>query len=212
MYLFRHGPWPMAALLAFAWPATAATLHLQVTGDGAPLAGAVVSLHSPQAAAAVRGTSAAMDQRQSQFAPHVLAVTVGSTVAFPNSDNVRHQVYSFSDAKQFDLPLYGGRPAQPVLFDRAGVVELGCNIHDWMIGYVVVLDTPHFAISDDSGNVAIDAPPGEYRLVAWHEHQAAVMTGTPLELPAEGAQRPLDIDVTLPPTAPPPPGGNATSD
>lgn len=207
MFLFRSSPWPMAALLAFAWPATAATLRVQVTGDGAPLAGAVVSLHSPQASAAVRGTSAAMDQRQSQFAPHVLAVTVGSTVAFPNSDNVRHQVYSFSEAKQFDLPLYGGRPAQPVLFDRAGVVELGCNIHDWMIGYVVVLDTPHFAISDDEGRVEIDAPPGSYRLDAWHEHQAATRVGMPVDLAPAGARQSLDIDVTLPPASEIPPSG-----
>ncbi|WP_196767929.1 hypothetical protein, partial [Streptobacillus moniliformis] len=75
--------------------------------------------------------------------PHVLAITVGSEVRFPNRDKLRHQVYSFSKAKTFDLPLYSGHPAAPVRFDEIGVVELGCNIHDGMIGYIVVLDTPH---------------------------------------------------------------------
>ena len=85
-----------------------------------------------------------MDQRGSQFVPHVLPVQAGTSVTFPNSDQIRHQVYSFSASKRFELPLYAGTSASPIRFDQPGIVVLGCNIHDWMIGYVVVLDTPYF--------------------------------------------------------------------
>ena len=86
-----------------------------------------------------------VDQVDKQFAPKVTAVAVGTSVFFPNNDNVRHQVYSFSPAKRFELPLYAGVPAQPVVFDKPGVVVLGCNIHDWMVGYIYVSESPYFA-------------------------------------------------------------------
>lgn len=152
--------------------ALAASLTVSVDGGGARLEGAVVSLHSPSARAAVRPVSAEMDQRQAEFVPHVLPVTIGSRVVFPNSDNFRHQVYSFSPAHRFELPLYSGRPALPVVFDTTGVVELGCNIHDWMLGYVVVLDTPYFATTGAGGNVRLEAPDGDYTLQVWHERLA----------------------------------------
>jgi plastocyanin len=139
-----------------------------VTGSGAPAADAVVSLHSPAAVAATRAGRATIDQRASQFVPRVTVVTVGTPVVFPNSDNVRHQVYSFSPAKRFELPLYAGKPAAPVVFATPGVVELGCNIHDWMLAYVVVLDTPYHAITDARGQGRIDAPAGTYTLRVWH--------------------------------------------
>src|ERR1700683_3553417 len=75
----------------------------------------------------------AVDQVDKQFTPYVTPIYVGSRVRFPNKDNIRHQVYSFSPARKFELPLYAGSEAQPVLFDKPGVVVLGCNIHDWMI-------------------------------------------------------------------------------
>ena len=79
-----------------------------------------------------------VDQVDQEFTPKVTAVLVGTPIRFPNHDNVRHQVYSFSPAKRFELPLYAGVPARPVVFDKPGVVVLGCNIHDWMVGYVYV--------------------------------------------------------------------------
>ena len=88
--------------------------------------------------------TAVMDQKNRMFIPHVLAVQTGTAVRFPNSDDIRHHVYSFSPAKPFQLPLYKGTPANPVVFDAPGVVTLGCNIHDQMSAFIVVVDTPYF--------------------------------------------------------------------
>jgi hypothetical protein len=99
----------------------------------------------------------------------VKAVRTGTAVRFPNRDDVRHHVYSFSPAKKFELPLYKGVPAEPVVFDRPGLVVLGCNIHDWMIGWVYVLDTPHFGTTGKDGAVRIAGlPAGEYELQVFH--------------------------------------------
>jgi plastocyanin len=111
----------------------------------------------------------AVDQVDKQFVPYVKPVFVGSIVRFPNSDNIRHQVYSFSPAKKFELPLYGGTNAPPVIFDKPGVVVLGCNIHDWMIGYIYVSETPFFAKTGPLGTASItDMPPGDYLVRIWH--------------------------------------------
>lgn len=110
----------------------------------------------------------ALDQLNKQFVPHVLAIQVGTSLTFPNSDNIRHQVYSFSDAKRFELKLYSGTSAPPVLFDVPGVVVLGCNIHDWMSAYLYVLNTPYFAMTDTAGYAALDVPAGHYTLRIWH--------------------------------------------
>ena len=110
-----------------------------------------------------------VDQIDKTFVPHVKVIPVGSQVNFPNKDNIRHHVYSFSESKKFELPLYKGTPAKPVTFGRPGVVVLGCNIHDWMRGYVYVSDTPYFAKTDKSGNASIqNLPSGEFTLTIWH--------------------------------------------
>ena len=96
-----------------------------------------------------------MDQKDSAFVPHMLVVERGTAVTFPNSDSVSHHVYSFSEAKRFELALYKGDRHPPLVFDRAGVVVLGCNIHDGMLGYVVVVDSPHFATTDAAGRVVL---------------------------------------------------------
>jgi hypothetical protein len=90
-------------------------------------------------------------------------------VFFPNKDNIRHQVYSFSPAKQFELPLYAGTPAKPVVFDKPGIVVLGCNIHDWMIGYIYVSESPYFAKTGADGKAQLsDLPTRSYRVRVWH--------------------------------------------
>jgi plastocyanin len=140
------------------------------SSDGKPLGNAVVVAHPeserlPPAASAVE----VVDQIDKEFVPYVKPVRVGSTVRFPNKDNIRHHVYSFSPAKQFELPLYSGTPAKPVLFDKVGIVKLGCNIHDWMIGYVYVTETPYFGKTGANGRVDLDElPPGRYRVQVWH--------------------------------------------
>ena len=147
----------------------AASLQAElVDSQGQPLANAVLSLHSA-VAPKVAPAATVMDQISQQFAPNVLAVRSGTAVSFPNSDNIRHHVYSFSLAKRFELRLYQGTPSEPVIFDTPGVVVLGCNIHDWMVGYVYVTDDPWFAVSDAQGKLNLEQlPAGTYTVSLWH--------------------------------------------
>lgn len=152
-------------------PLSAAQLTVIVTNrDGQPLANSVVTVTNDAGETMDRkpGTEI-VDQINKQFVPYVKPVYVGSSVNFPNSDNIRHQVYSFSPAKRFVLPLYKGTPARPVVFDKPGIVVLGCNIHDWMIGYIYVSPTPWFAKTGDDGRAVIaNLPPGSYHAKIWH--------------------------------------------
>ena len=111
-----------------------------------------------------------MAQVSKQFDPRVLVVPVGTSVTFPNRDTVRHHVYSFSPAKNFELKLYAGTAANPVVFDKVGIAVLGCNIHDNMAAWVVVVvDTPYYARSSAGGTASLaNVPPGSYRLRVWH--------------------------------------------
>lgn len=109
-----------------------------------------------------------MDQVNTQFLPHILAIQKDSQVRFPNSDSIKHHVYSFSQAKTFELQLYKELHADPLLFSSIGSVELGCNIHDWMLGYIFVVDTPYFGKTDIKGHLMLDLPDGEYQLDVWH--------------------------------------------
>ena len=111
---------------------------------------------------------AVMDQVDRQFKPYILPVQTNSKVKFPNSDSIKHHVYSFSQAKTFELPLYKGSMADPLIFSRPGVVELGCNVHDWMQGYILVVDTPLFVQTDELGQAKLEAPAGQYALKLWH--------------------------------------------
>jgi len=136
----------LLAALGRAGPVLAATLVIHVqTPDGHALSGAVVTVR-PLEGQGKRPAPvhAVMDQVNRAFAPDLLVVPVGSTVAFPNSDSVSHQIYSFSAAKRFQLPLYHGKPYPPVQFDQTGVITLGCNIHDEMLAYLLVTDAPYF--------------------------------------------------------------------
>lgn len=137
--------------------------------DGNAVNDAVVYIRSINGAApASAPLKVTVDQLDEMFVPHVRAVTTGSEVSFPNSDHVHHHVYSFSEAKTFEVPLYIGVPSSPILFDKAGLVTLGCNIHDHMLGYILVLDTPHFVeVQQGSGRIA-DLPAGEWVVEIWH--------------------------------------------
>ena len=112
--------------------------------------------------------SAVMDQRSLTFAPTVLVVSTGTIVDFPNNDSVSHQVYSFSPAKKFQLPLYKGVNHAPVTFEREGLVVLGCNIHDAMVGYIYVTDAPFFGKTDAAGTLRLpNLKEGDYRIRLW---------------------------------------------
>lgn len=165
----------VAALAASASVGWSANVQVDVRdGAGKPVSGAVVFLESPEAQRAVRPLQGIeMAQEKKQFVPGMLVVTRGTEVHFPNRDAVRHHVYSFSPTKKFELKLYKGTPANPVQFDQAGVVVLGCNIHDQMVGWILVVDTPYFAQSGASGQqpghaVLADVPAGTYQLRTWH--------------------------------------------
>src|SRR3954466_11641401 len=159
---------PMLAIAAT--PAClAASLQAGVSAAaGKPLADAVVfAVPGTPHDTRVSKVPVAVEQVDREFAPHVSVVQVGTSVTFPNRDPILHHVYSFSAAKSFEIKLYTGKSPTEVVFDKPGVVTLGCNIHDWMIGYVVVVPTAHFARTDSTGGARIrDLPPGAYELRA----------------------------------------------
>lgn len=166
----------LAGLLMSAMAVTANAYELSVTvtldGSTEPVANAVVSVDSGRPGTPV---SAEIYQKDRAFHPHVLVVPVGSSVDFPNRDNTQHHVYSFSPAKTFNIELYADRPAAPIVFDKPGIVELGCNIHDHMQGFVVVTDTAATGQTDASGQVTLsiepqgtEGSPEKVTLEIWH--------------------------------------------
>ncbi|KTB64530.1 methylamine utilization protein [Pseudomonas syringae] len=193
----------ISALLAGLWIASAATASAATftaqmfDNQGKPLADAVVTLKGPPGTAPVV-LQAAMDQREQEFAPYVLAVHTGTQVRFPNSDNIRHQVYSFSPAKRFELRLYEGTPSAPLLFDKPGVVVLGCNIHDWMVGYIYVTDEPWFGVTDSNGLLKLDQlPAGHYAATLWHPQLEDMqpVSGGEFDVPAAGLVQRFKLNV-----------------
>ena len=163
------------AALSLPASAFAATLTLKLTDqDGAAVDDAVIYITTIDGRhQASMPQTVDVDQVNEMFVPHVRATTVGSLVNFPNSDHVRHHVYSFSEAKTFEVPLYSGVPAEPTLFDKAGLVTLGCNIHDHMLGYILVLDTPWFAEVRGGSGAIRDLPAGELAIEIWHPRLAS---------------------------------------
>ena len=142
-------------LVGFGAGAHAAKLSAIVPGsEGKPLPNAVV-IAVPEDGWLLPLTKAVevVDQIDKEFVPYVKPVRAGSYVQSPNKDNIRHHVYFFSPARKFELPLYSGTPSQAVLFDKPGVVKLGCNIHDWMLGYIYVAETPYFGKTAGDGRV-----------------------------------------------------------
>ncbi|MCX7059069.1 MAG: methylamine utilization protein [Proteobacteria bacterium] len=150
--------------------ALAGDVRVEVIGrDGAPVSGVAIVLEMPAGMAhgSVHHT-ARMDQQNRRFIPEVLVVESGTSVEFPNSDSVSHQVYSFSSPRRFQLPLYKGVTRGPVTFGQPGLVVLGCNIHDEMVGYILVTDSPFHGATDASGTAHISAvTAGTYRVSAW---------------------------------------------
>lgn len=164
----RAIPLVTAAALAITLPLSAANLDVQVSSpNGAAVADAVVYA-IPAKPIPAGHKVAVMDQKDRMFVPHVLPIQTGTWVEFPNSDNIRHQVYSLSPAKRFQLPLYTGKPAYPLQFSTAGVVSIGCNIHDQMNAYIVVVDTPFFVKTEGGRGSIRDLEPGSYTLRVWH--------------------------------------------
>jgi plastocyanin len=179
-----------AALLLFVAGGAAASdglISATITDrEGAPVPLAVVyaealEAHEPEAG---QPSTAVMDQKDRQFVPHILVVRTGTAIQFPNSDTVSHHVYSFSPTKQFELALYRqGTVHPPLVFDTPGEVTLGCNIHDDMVAYILVVDTPYFGITDDNGKAALAGlAPGRYRVHVWTPRLKRADLPAPVEM------------------------------
>jgi len=177
-----------------------------VDSDGKPLADAVVFVASgiDEPAVAER-EPATMDQVHKQYVPHVLPIAVGTEVRFPNYDQIHHHVYSFSEAKTFEIPLYKGALAPAIRFDNPGAVLLGCNIHDWMSGIILVLPTTHFAKTDDGGAFVLrDLPEQPLEIQVWHERRRAAGGDAARIVTPSAEAPPLTIQLAVDPPRPRP--------
>lgn len=200
--LLRTTAWALATLASV--PATwAAPLHVKVVdAQGQPLSDAAVSvLVKGSAARAGTDARAEMGQKNRSFQPGVLVIQTGTAVSFPNYDTVRHHIYSFSSIKPFEIKLYAGTPAAPMVFDKPGTAVLGCNIHDQMSAVIHVVDTPYFGKTDAQGQLTLNVPVGEHRLQAWHTVLTADSppVGQPVKVGADGGSATVAL-------APPKPG------
>ncbi|MDO8286231.1 MAG: methylamine utilization protein [Rhodoferax sp.] len=178
-----HVAWQWALVFSCA-RAVAATIDATVlTSAGHPVEDAAVVIE-PVAASVPKGKrTVTIEQRDREFIPYVSVVETGTMVEFPNRDAFKHHIYSFSSPKIFEIKLYAGKPVLPVLFDKPGEVALGCNIHDWMEAYVLVVNTPYFARTNAAGRATIrNVPVGHYRLRVWHPRQSSEWTLRDLEI------------------------------
>lgn len=155
--------------LATAKEASQVSYQVQVLDSNkTPLQNMVVEFHFNTPDEHAIEKVAIMDQVQEQFKPHILTIEKGTLVSFPNSDNIKHHVYSFSEAKSFEQGLYKGKQALPINFDTPGVVDLGCNIHDWMLGYIYVAESHYFAKTNANGEVNMMLPANVVSVSVWH--------------------------------------------
>lgn len=195
--------------LAILRAAGAQTLSIEVRdAGGAPVADAVVYATALDAApGAAHSRTATIVQRDREFVPWVTVVQAGTTISFPNADPILHHVYSFSPARPFEIKLYAGETPQGILFNKPGIVTLGCNIHDWMVAYVAVVDTPHFGKTAKPGLVTLRSlPAGRYEVHAWHPLQKAEAPAQPVTFAAGGDRRiefALDLNPRKPRYKPP---------
>lgn len=159
-----------AALILTGVASAAGGISVHVTdANGKPVTDAVVYLEADGGQQLPKPQkSGEISQKGLKFIPLVTVIQTGSKIYFPNNDKVRHHIYSFSPPHKFDQKLYSGTTAEPQTFDKPGTVVLGCNIHDKMIAYVRIVDTPYFGKTDAGGAVLVDAPAGKYVLRAWH--------------------------------------------
>jgi plastocyanin len=175
-------------VLMLARQGAAASIDAQVRDtSGRPVADAVVYAVPAGAAVEMRGSrTVSIEQLDREFVPYVSVIQAGTQVDFPNRDPIQHHVYSFSPAKNFEFKLYTGKSPGRVVFDKPGVITVGCNIHDWMIAYILVVSTPYFAKVDAAGNAKLrDLRPGTYEVHAWHPLQRG--PGAPASLTLDTA-------------------------
>lgn len=179
------------------------TIPLELTDglSGKPVVDAVVIVEDGPSAPPVE---AEIVQKNRNFYPHTLIIPKNSRVDFPNRDNTQHHVYSFSHAKAFNIELYAGRPTEPVVFDKTGVVEIGCNIHDHMQAFILITDSAPSGRTDEQGRLMVEIPPsvddgsGKIELLVWHPRLTdnTRMARFTIEQPYSGS---LELSVELSP-------------
>ena len=176
----------LVALLVAGGRVYAGDIEATVTApSGRPLADAAVVLEPVSGSMPERHSTVTIAQRDRELVPYVTVAQTNTPIEFPNQDPFKHHLYSFSPAKTFEIKLYAGKPAKPVVFDKPGEVALGCNIHDWMEAYVYVVDTPYFAKTDATGHARIaGVPPGSYRLKWWHPRLKRAVSARAIEIGA----------------------------
>lgn len=173
---------------------------LVTTPEGKPVEDFALALETP-ATLAARKAKASILQQDREFNPYLTVVQTGTAIEFPNRDAFKHHVYSFSQPKIFEIKLYAGKPAKPVMFDKPGIVALGCNVHDWMVAYVLVVDTPHFAKTGADGRARIaNVPPGAYRLKLWHPRLSPDLPARELKIGKDAVR--LSLQAAVPPRPP----------
>jgi plastocyanin len=182
--------------------ANAATVSVTVMdAKGLPAPNAVVILESETSTILIPPRApekSVIDQRHETFFPLVVVVRKGGSVVFTNNDTTMHQVYSFSPIKQFQFEIDKGQISKPVIFDKAGVAAIGCNIHDNMVAYVYVVDTPFAAVTDASGHVEFrDVPEGAYRATAWHPQLRIGKSAPPGALTVRAAETKLTLSLPV---------------
>ncbi len=195
---------------AFATAANAADVSVSLrNAKGQPVSDAVVAVYvagGPSSGPVKFDWPYRLAQQNLMFDPFVLVVPTGAVVSFPNRDAVRHQVYSFSPTHPFELKLYGKDETRTVRFDKAGVVAVGCNIHDSMVAFIKVVDTPYAIKSDAAGQAVLHGvPAGTVTLRVWHPYQKGPGNEIvrPLTVPKDGVVREtVAMDVHSPPMRP----------
>lgn len=191
----------LLALLLVCGRATAAVSVSVADANGQPVEGAVVFVYEAKGGPFKPPDKPyEMDQVQKQFVPHILPILVGGRVRFPNRDDIHHHIYSFSSAKSFELPLYKGEPAKPIVFDKPGVVKLGCNIHDWMNGIILVLPNPYFVKTDERGKAVLNVPQSENMdLAVYHDRLKGSVEETRKPVSSPGGDDSVNWTIQLKP-------------
>jgi plastocyanin len=175
------------------------TLNVAATSAGPPEDAVVVLDPVGVATAPARDSVVTIDQVNKQFVPQVSIVRTGTGVSFPNSDQIKHDVYSHYLPKIFELKLYAGRPTAPVVFDQPGLEALGCNVHDKMRAFLGIVDSPYFAKIERlgrTGSVSITVPAGRYSVRVWHPDLAVRVAPQPIEVKTEAAALSFDLDLS----------------
>jgi len=191
----------LAAILSLllCMPTHSATLTVSVKDlGGKPLANTVVYIQTPDSVVDPQAGEIRIEQKGKEFRPFVSVAPPGTTAQFPNHDGIGHHVYSFSPAKTFDMPLSEEVSSESVVFDKPGIITVGCNIHDWMVGYIYVIDTPYYAVSDETGQLVINnIPAGNYMIHVWHPglKSAATLEHTLQVNGTEPVQQDFSLDI-----------------